>query len=65
MEQGKDDVTIIYWYHRQFIEAAEHRYCSDPATLEKLHGALADFFAGTWANGKLFTLLTGYIFFLE
>jgi hypothetical protein len=53
VERGADDATVIYWYHRQFIEAAQERYCTDPTSLTKLHSSLADFFSGKWANGKL------------
>ncbi|XP_046337848.2 NACHT domain- and WD repeat-containing protein 1-like isoform X2 [Haliotis rufescens] len=52
MDRGADGVRVFFWYHRQFIEAATDRYCSDPQLNQVLHGALADFFAGTWANGK-------------
>ena len=44
-------MQVIYWYHRQFVEAAETRYCQGEISL-KLHAALADYFGGTWANGK-------------
>ena len=53
VERGADDATVIYWYHRQFIEAAQERYCTDPTRLTSLHSGLADFFCGKWANGKL------------
>ncbi|XP_071093650.1 NACHT and WD repeat domain-containing protein 2-like [Haliotis cracherodii] len=52
VDRGADGVRVFFWYHRQFIEAATDRYCSDPQLNQVLHGALADFFAGTWANGK-------------
>jgi hypothetical protein len=44
----------MYWYHRQFTEAAEARYCSDPEQNKVIHSNLADFFNGTWANGNRF-----------
>ncbi|CAC5359591.1 NACHT domain- and WD repeat-containing protein 1 [Mytilus coruscus] len=47
VERGADGATVIYWYHRQFIEAAQDRYCR----VTNLHTALADYFLGTWANG--------------
>lgn len=43
-----DGVRVFYWYHRQFIEASQLRYCNNAALL---HTGLADFFSGTWANG--------------
>ena len=51
VDRGADGVQVIFWYHRQFVEAAEARYCQGE-TSQKLHTALADFFGGTWANGK-------------
>jgi hypothetical protein len=44
----------MYWYHRQFTEAAEARYCSDQEQNKVIHSNLADFFNGTWANGNRF-----------
>ncbi|XP_071093648.1 NACHT domain- and WD repeat-containing protein 1-like [Haliotis cracherodii] len=52
VDRGADGVRVFFWYHRQFIEAATDRYCTDPQLNQVLHGALADFFAGTWANGR-------------
>ena len=51
VDRGADGVQVIFWYHRQFVEAAEARYCQGD-TSQKLHAALADYFGGTWANGK-------------
>ncbi|KAH3692060.1 hypothetical protein DPMN_194937 [Dreissena polymorpha] len=51
VERGADGVRVLNWYHRQFTEAAHERYCADDAHNKRLHGNLADFFAGTWANG--------------
>jgi hypothetical protein len=51
VDRGADGVRVFFWYHRQFIEAATERYCSDKDTVQKMHAALADYFAGTWAHG--------------
>lgn len=51
VERGADGVTVIYWYHRQFIEAARERYCQEESST--LHSGLADFFLGVWAKGKV------------
>ncbi|XP_052105636.1 NACHT domain- and WD repeat-containing protein 1-like isoform X2 [Mytilus californianus] len=51
VDRGADGVRVIYWYHRQFIEAAQDRYCTK-GKQSLLHSALADFFAGTWSNGN-------------
>ncbi|XP_052082166.1 uncharacterized protein LOC127719866 isoform X2 [Mytilus californianus] len=52
VERGADGATVIYWYHRQFIEAAQDRYCRGEPSVTNLHTALADYFLGTWANGN-------------
>ena len=52
VDRGADNVRVMNWYHRQFHEAAHARYCSDTSVVKTLHSALADFFAGVWADGK-------------
>ncbi|XP_076106889.1 NACHT domain- and WD repeat-containing protein 1-like isoform X1 [Mytilus galloprovincialis] len=52
VERGADGSTVIYWYHRQFIEAAKDRYCTEETSVTNLHTSLADYFLGTWANGN-------------
>ncbi|XP_071144810.1 NACHT and WD repeat domain-containing protein 2-like [Mytilus edulis] len=52
VERGADGATVIYWYHRQFIEAAQDRYCKGETSVTNLHTALANYFLGTWANGN-------------
>lgn len=49
VERGADGMTVMYWYHRQFIQAAMDRYCENAKIL---HEALADFFSGKWSNGR-------------
>ncbi|XP_048252371.1 NACHT and WD repeat domain-containing protein 2-like [Haliotis rufescens] len=51
VDKGADGVRVFFWYHRQFIEAAYERYCSDDSDQKKMHGALGDFFSGVWAHG--------------
>uniref|UniRef100_A0A1I8JF78 WD_REPEATS_REGION domain-containing protein n=1 Tax=Macrostomum lignano TaxID=282301 RepID=A0A1I8JF78_9PLAT len=46
--QGFGGSRVVAWYHRQFAEAAERRYCSDSQLNEKLHSCLADYFSGRW-----------------
>ncbi|XP_041349252.1 NACHT domain- and WD repeat-containing protein 1-like [Gigantopelta aegis] len=53
VDRGADGVRVFYWYHRQFIEAARDRYCSDESETRKRHMDLAEFFSGTWSAGKL------------
>ncbi len=46
-----DGVGVNYWYHRQFIQAAQNRFLGLPEINKKIHHLLADFFSGTW-HGK-------------
>lgn len=50
VEQQADGMTVLVWYHRQFIESANERYVTHQAT--KLHYILAEFFDGAWENGR-------------
>ncbi|XP_041349253.1 NACHT domain- and WD repeat-containing protein 1-like [Gigantopelta aegis] len=52
VDRGADGVRVFYWYHRQFIEAARDRYCSDESETRKRHMDMAEFFSGTWSAGK-------------
>ncbi|XP_061179023.1 NACHT and WD repeat domain-containing protein 2-like [Saccostrea echinata] len=52
VERGVDGLLVMYWYHRQFSEAAYDRYCGDTDIRQNIHAGLADFFSGTWAQGK-------------
>ncbi|KAL4232336.1 hypothetical protein ACF0H5_009907 [Mactra antiquata] len=52
VERGADGVRVLYWYHRQFTEAALARYCSDAEENKLRHQHLADFFQGRWAGTK-------------
>ncbi|XP_052268845.1 NACHT domain- and WD repeat-containing protein 1-like [Dreissena polymorpha] len=52
VERGSDGACVLNWYHRQFTESAHGLYCADEAKNKRLHGNLADFFAGAWENGR-------------
>ncbi|CAH1788164.1 unnamed protein product [Owenia fusiformis] len=52
VDRGADGVTVMYWYHRQFVEAAGERYCSNPDEVRLMHSNIADFFLGKWQDGK-------------
>jgi hypothetical protein len=54
VDRGTDGIRVMFWYHRQFIEAAQDRYLSGFKTTGRLHSSLADFFSGIWANGKYY-----------
>ncbi|OWF56817.1 NACHT and WD repeat domain-containing protein 1 [Mizuhopecten yessoensis] len=51
VERGADGIRVMYWYHRQFIEAATARYCG-VKVIQNLHQGLAEFFSGKWSNGN-------------
>lgn len=48
VDREVDDITVFYWYHRQFIEAAQARYLSDDKFEDQIHSLLADYFMGAW-----------------
>lgn len=50
VERGSDSVRVLMWYHRQFIEAAQDRYCADEALRKEMHGIVADYYLGVWAG---------------
>ncbi|XP_060071031.1 NACHT domain- and WD repeat-containing protein 1-like [Ylistrum balloti] len=51
VERGSDGISVMNWYHRQFKETADNRYCG-LQEVEQVHTGLADFFNGKWANEK-------------
>ncbi|CAH3143126.1 unnamed protein product [Porites evermanni] len=54
VERGlKGGTPVLSWYHRQFREAAEERFVSDPEVRKKRHGAIAEYFIGRWAGQPL------------
>lgn len=52
VKRGVDGVIVMFWYHRQFYEAAYERYCG-PSLSPIIHAGIADFFSGTWAQGRI------------
>ncbi|XP_032219851.2 uncharacterized protein LOC5519197 [Nematostella vectensis] len=51
IDRGADETRVIYWYHRQFIEIATERYLGEQQSI-KLHANMAEYFLGTWSDGK-------------
>jgi NACHT domain- and WD repeat-containing protein len=49
-EREADGVTVISWYHRQFVEAARERYFRNINFVEETHSILADYFSGRWGG---------------
>ncbi len=68
-EREADNVNVIYWYHRQFIEASKERYFRNLNFVQELHSLMADYFLGTWGGGKpkpfMYSELQRQRFFLE
>ncbi|XP_022102529.1 NACHT domain- and WD repeat-containing protein 1-like [Acanthaster planci] len=52
VDRNADGVTVMYWYHRQFIETARQRYLNDDSLKKKLHKTCAEYFDGTWSGGR-------------
>ena len=45
-----DSRRVLYWYHRQFIEAAQERFLSQLKLT--IHSHLAEYYSGTWNKVK-------------
>ncbi|KAK2159956.1 hypothetical protein LSH36_143g06049 [Paralvinella palmiformis] len=50
-EREADGVNVIFWYHRQFIEASKERYFRNLNFLQEMHSLIADYFLGIWGGG--------------
>ncbi|XP_077862132.1 NACHT domain- and WD repeat-containing protein 1-like [Saccoglossus kowalevskii] len=51
VEREAEGSRVIYWYHRQFIEAATERYLQNPQHVAYLHRKCSDYFIGKWSSG--------------
>ena len=52
VERGSDGARVSFWYHRQFIEVSHERYLQDQQESVKVHSNMAEYFQGTWSDGK-------------
>jgi len=50
IERGADGTQVVFWYHRQFIEAARERYLSEEQSM-KIHTNMSEYFLGKWSGG--------------
>lgn len=50
VEREAGGSTVVYWYHRQFIETATERYLLDEKFCNYIHVMLVDYFSGKWFN---------------
>ena len=52
VERGSGEDVVFYWYHRQFIEAAQERYLTaENVSLQErttVHQNIAEYFIGKW-----------------
>ena len=51
VERGSDGARVSFWYHRQFIEVSHERYLQNQESV-KFHSNMAEYFQGTWSDGK-------------
>lgn len=49
-ERGADGTQVVFWYHRQFIEAARERYLTAKQA-KTIHSYMSDYFLGKWSGG--------------
>ena len=52
VERSADDILVLFWYHRQFIEATKERFLKDAAFAKAIHTNMAEYFLGKWGGGK-------------
>ena len=52
VERSADDIIVLFWYHRQFIEATRERYLKEAEFTHMIHSNMVDFFLGKWGGGK-------------
>ena len=50
IKRGADGTQVVFWYHRQFIEAARERYLTKDQA-NKTHANMSDYFLGKWSSG--------------
>ncbi|CAL1545368.1 unnamed protein product [Lymnaea stagnalis] len=50
-EREADGVSVVGWYHRQFIDAAKERYFKNINFASMIHSNTAEYFLGTYGGG--------------
>ena len=50
VHQHADGMTVLAWYHRQFIETAFHRYLGNSSEKSFFHSVLTSFFEGEYSG---------------
>lgn len=50
-EREANGVSVVNWYHRQFIEAARERYFKNLNFVAQMHAQIAEYFMGVWGGG--------------
>jgi hypothetical protein len=49
-ERQADDINVIDWYHRQFIEASKERYFRNLNFASEIHSMISEFYRGTYSG---------------
>uniref|UniRef100_A0A1I8HEY0 NACHT domain-containing protein n=1 Tax=Macrostomum lignano TaxID=282301 RepID=A0A1I8HEY0_9PLAT len=52
VEREADNIRVVFWYHRQFIEVAQEYFLSDEKTRRDIHSIMADYFLGLWSGRR-------------
>lgn len=52
VERSADDVLVLYWYHRQFIQTTRIKYLQDEEFQKYIQDHLIEYFSGKWSCGK-------------
>lgn len=45
-----DEIRVIFWYYRQFIEVSQERYLKDEKFVVEIYLNFVDYFFGKWFN---------------
>lgn len=45
-----DEIRVIFWYYRQFIEVSQERYFKDEKFVVEIYLNFVDYFFGKWFN---------------
>ena len=49
-EREADGISVVFWFHRQFVQGSLERYLYDPNFKIHIHNQIADYFIGCWAG---------------
>lgn len=49
-EREADGISVVYWYHKQFIDVSTKRFLNLNDFKLYIHSQIADYFMGIWSN---------------